>query len=41
MGQMRLTSWEEERLLIFTAAELARRHGVRHAFPAPRGLPLE
>ena len=23
---MRLTSWEEERLLIFTAAELARRH---------------
>src|SRR5204862_4661740 len=30
---MRLTSWEEERLLIFTAAELARRH--RSA-----GLPL-
>ncbi|MGK2852182.1 MAG: hypothetical protein ACSLFN_14910 [Candidatus Limnocylindrales bacterium] len=23
---MRLTVWEEERLLIFTAAELARRH---------------
>ena len=23
---MRLTPWEEERLLIFTAAELARRH---------------
>ena len=23
---MRLTSWEEERLLVFTAAELARRH---------------
>ncbi len=23
---MRLTAWEEERLLIFTAAELARRH---------------
>jgi urease subunit gamma/beta len=30
---MRLTAWEEERLLIFSAAELARRH--RHA-----GLPL-
>jgi urease gamma subunit/urease beta subunit len=26
MGPMRLTPWEEERLLIFTAAELARRH---------------
>ncbi len=26
MGWMRLTPWEEERLLIFTAAELARRH---------------
>jgi urease subunit gamma/beta len=26
---MRLTSWEEERLLIFTAAELARRHRER------------
>jgi urease subunit gamma/beta len=26
MGLMRLTPWEEERLLIFTAAELARRH---------------
>jgi len=26
MAAMRLTSWEEERLLIFTAAELARRH---------------
>ena len=25
-GPMRLTPWEEERLLIFTAAELARRH---------------
>jgi urease subunit gamma/beta len=33
MAAMRLTAWEEERLLIFTAAELARRH--RHA-----GLPL-
>jgi urease subunit gamma/beta len=26
MSVMRLTAWEEERLLIFTAAELARRH---------------
>ncbi len=26
MADMRLTPWEEERLLIFTAAELARRH---------------
>lgn len=25
---MRLTAWEEERLLVFTAAELARRHRV-------------
>ncbi len=30
---MRLTAWEEERLLIFTAAELARRHRAQ-------GLPL-
>ena len=30
---MRLTAWEEERLLIFTAAELARRH-------RDKGLPL-
>jgi len=30
---MRLTAWEEERLLVFTAAELARRH-------RERGLPL-
>lgn len=30
---MRLTAWEEERLLIFTAAELARRH-------RERGIPL-
>jgi len=30
---MRLTSWEEERLLVFTAAELARRHRAA-------GLPL-
>ena len=33
MPAMRLTAWEEERLLIFTAAELARRH-------RDRGLPL-
>jgi urease subunit gamma/beta len=33
MGPMRLTAWEEERLLIFSAAELARRH-------RDRGLPL-
>ena len=33
MAAMRLTSWEEERLLIFTAAELARRHRAA-------GLPL-
>jgi len=26
MARMRLTTWEEERLLIFTAAEVARRH---------------
>jgi len=26
MGAMRLTPWEDERLLIFSAAELARRH---------------
>jgi urease subunit gamma/beta len=29
MPGMRLTAWEEERLLIFTAAELARRHRER------------
>jgi urease subunit gamma/beta len=29
MTAMRLTAWEEERLLIFTAAELARRHRDR------------
>lgn len=29
MAAMRLTAWEEERLLIFTAAELARRHRGR------------
>ena len=26
MGAMRLTDWEEQRLLVFSAAELARRH---------------
>ena len=35
---MRLTAWEEERLLIFTAAELARRHRDARAPPQrPRG----
>jgi len=33
MSGMRLTPWEEERLLIFSAAELARRHRAA-------GLPL-
>jgi urease subunit gamma/beta len=33
MAPMRLTAWEEERLLIFSAAELARRH-------RDRGVPL-
>jgi urease subunit gamma/beta len=33
MAAMRLTSWEQERLLVFTAAELARRHRAS-------GLPL-
>jgi urease subunit gamma/beta len=33
MAAMRLTAWEEQRLLIFSAAELARRH-------RDRGLPL-
>src|SRR5262245_20178997 len=38
---MRLTAWEEERLLIFTAAELARRHraaGLR--LKAPEAVAL-
>jgi urease subunit gamma/beta len=38
---MRLTSWEEERLLVFTAAELARRHraaGLR--LNAPEAIAL-
>jgi urease subunit gamma/beta len=38
---MRLTAWEEERLLIFTAAELARRHRD-HGLPlnAPEAIAL-
>ena len=38
---MRLTAWEEERLLIFSAAELARRHlGVGIALNAPEAIAL-
>ena len=38
---MRLTAWEEERLLIFTAAELARRHRDRGlALNAPEAIAL-
>lgn len=38
---MRLTAWEEERLLIFTAAELARRHRERGlALNAPEAVAL-
>ncbi len=38
---MRLTSWEEERLLIFTAAELARRHRAAGlALNAPEAIAL-
>ena len=38
---MRLTAWEEERLLIFTAAELARRHRERGlALNAPEAISL-
>ena len=38
---MRLTAWEEERLLIFTAAELARRHRERGlALNAPEAIAL-
>ena len=41
MGSMRLTSWEEERLLIFTAAELARRHRASGlALNAPESIAL-
>ena len=38
---MRLTPWEEERLLVFTAAELARRHrGAGLALNAPEAIAL-
>jgi urease subunit gamma/beta len=38
---MRLTAWEEERLLIFTAAELARRHRAAGiALNAPEAIAL-
>jgi urease subunit gamma/beta len=41
MAAMRLTPWEEERLLIFTAAELARRHrAVGIALNAPEVVAL-
>lgn len=41
MGSMRLTSWEEERLLVFTAAELARRHRAAGlALNAPEAIAL-
>ena len=38
---MRLTAWEEERLLVFTAAELARRHRDRgRALNAPEAVAI-
>ena len=38
---MRLTAWEEERLLVFTAAELARRHRDRGlALNAPEAVAI-
>lgn len=41
MTAMRLTPWEEERLLIFTAAELARRHRAAGlALNAPEAIAL-
>jgi urease subunit gamma/beta len=41
MASMRLTPWEEERLLVFTAAELARRHrAVGLALNAPEAIAL-
>lgn len=41
MARMRLTPWEEERLLIFTAAELARRHRAAGlALNAPEAIAL-
>ena len=40
-GAMRLTPWEEERLLIFTAAELARRHRAAGlALNAPEAIAI-
>jgi urease subunit gamma/beta len=40
-GAMRLTPWEEERLLIFSAAELARRHRTAGlALNAPEAIAL-
>jgi urease subunit gamma/beta len=41
MAAMRLTTWEEERLLVFTAAELARRHRAAGlALDAPEAIAL-
>ena len=41
MAPMRLTPWEEERLLVFTAAELARRHrDAGLALNAPEAIAL-
>jgi urease subunit gamma/beta len=41
MASMRLTPWEEERLLVFTAAELARRHRAAGlALNAPEAIAL-
>jgi urease subunit gamma/beta len=41
MALMRLTPWEEERLLVFTAAELARRHRAAGlALNAPEAIAL-
>src|SRR5690242_3080960 len=41
MAPMRLTPWEEERLLVFTAAELARRHRAAGlALNAPEAIAL-
>jgi urease subunit gamma/beta len=41
MASMRLTPWEEDRLLIFTAAELARRHRTAGiALNAPEAIAL-
>jgi urease subunit gamma/beta len=41
MAAMRLTAWEEERLLIFSAAELARRHRATGlALNAPEAIAL-